>query len=138
MTNDCSVSSFETDALSFSSSATCSKKGHVLRFENVLCWLGGSIDKNVFRLSGQRCVVDLHFVRLVDDDIARDVLSTFDDNDVTWDNIFGIDGDLISLSNDSGLRRDKVFKLSHHLSRLGCLGIREATCKPGDDSKHNT
>jgi hypothetical protein len=28
--------------------------------------------------------------------------------------------------------------MGHHLSRLGGLGIREASCKPGDSSEHDT
>jgi len=72
------------------------------------------------------------------DDIAWDVLTKADLDDISWDNLLGINLLLLSVSDNESGWWDEVLELSHHFSRFGGLHVRENTCKDDDDNQHNT
>jgi len=123
LTDDGVVTNSEADTVSFTSSAGSSEESNVLGLEDVLDWLKITVNEHVLRLSGKGGVVDFHFVGLEDADIAWDVLTTFDDDDISWDDFFGINNTNCAVSDDGSSWWDEVLELSHHFSGFGGLGI---------------
>jgi len=123
LTDDGVVTNSEADTVSFTSSAGSSEESNVLGLEDVLDWLKITVNEHVLRLSGKGGVVDFHFVGLEDADIAWDVLTTFDDDDISWDDFFGINNTNSAVSDDGSSWWDEVLELSHHFSGFGGLGI---------------
>ena len=123
LTDDGVVTNSEADTVSFTSSAGSSEESDVLGLEDVLDWLKIWVNEHVLGLSGKGSIVDFHFVGLEDADIAWDVLTTFDDDDISWDDGLGVDVGNGSVSDDGSSWWDEVLELSHHLSGFGGLGI---------------
>lgn len=123
LTNDGSVTNSEADSTAFTSGAGSSEESDVLGLEDVDDWLKIWVNEDVLRLTGKGSVVDFHFIGLEDADIAWDVLTTFDDDDVSWHEFFGINGFNFSISENSSSWGDEVLELSHHFSGFGGLGV---------------
>jgi hypothetical protein len=123
LTDDGVVTNSEADTATFTSSAGSSEESNVLGLEDVLDWCKIWVDEDILRLSGKGSVVDFHLVGLENADIARDVLTTFDDNNISWDDLFGINGLLFSVSDNGSSWWNEVLELSHHFSGFGSLGI---------------
>ena len=89
-------------------------------------------------LTSEGSVVDLHLVGFEDDEIAGDVLTTTDLDDVTGDHFSGGNSSLLSTSNDVTHRRNEILELGHHFGRFGSLLIGENGGNEHDGSEHNT
>jgi hypothetical protein len=123
LTDNSVVTNSEADTSTFTSSAGSSEESNVFGLEDVLNWCKIWVNEDILRLSGKGGVVDFHFVGLEDTDVARDVLTTFDDDDISWDDLFGINGLLFSVSDNGSSWWNEVLELSHHFSGFGSLGI---------------
>lgn len=102
LTNDGVVSGLEAESNTRASSALSSEESNVFGLENVGGWLEIWVDFNVHHLSGEGSVVDLHLVGSDDHDVAWNVLSTFDLNKVSWNDVLGVNLLLLSVSDDVG------------------------------------
>jgi len=138
LTNESSVTSPDANTESGTLSALSTEEGCVLGLKDRVCRvkLRGHEDFN--RLTSKGSIVDLHLVGLEDDEIARDVLTTLNADDIAGDHVLGGALSLLSISDDVTLGRDEVLELSHHFGGLGGLLIGENRGNEHDGSEHNT
>jgi hypothetical protein len=138
LSNNGRVSCSEADTSSGSSCALGSKESDVLGFENVSWWLERWIDMDVLRFSGKRSIVDFHLIALVNNYIAWDVLTTLDDDNISWNDVLSINLLLDTISDNCSNWWNEILELCHHFCRFGCLGIRETPGQKGNSSKYDT
>jgi hypothetical protein len=138
LTDDGGVTNSEADTGSGTSSALGTEESNVLGLEDVWNCLSIWVDVDIKSLTGEGSVVDFHFVGLEDANIAWDVLTTLDEDDITWDDVLGLDLGLFAISDNVSNWWDEVLELSHHLSGLGGLHVGEDTRKEGNDGKDDT
>jgi hypothetical protein len=86
--------------------------------------------------SGKR--YDFHLITPVDDNVARNVLSGFDLDNITWDNPLSINLLGVTVSNDESNWWNEVLELSHHFGGFGGLHVGEDTGQECDNSQHDT
>jgi len=114
-----SVSCSETDTSTRSSSALGTEEGDVLGLENVVYGFKIWVNLDIFGLTGEGSVIDFHLVRFENADIAWNVFTTLDEDNITWNDELGVDLGFLAVSNDVGNWWDEVLELSHHLGRFG-------------------
>jgi hypothetical protein len=137
LSNNGVVSNSKADTFSLSSSTLGSEESNVWRFKNVLLGFSWNSQK-FFWLSGKRSVGDFHFLGLEDDKIAWDVVSSLDDDSVSSDNLLSSNSLSLSVSDNNSFWGNKVFELSHHLSGLRGLLVRENSSNHNDGDKHDS
>ena len=138
LTDDGGVTNSEADTSSGTGSALGTEEGDVLGLEDVWDWLGIWINVDIEGLTSERSIVDFHFVGLENADVAWDVFTTLDKDDITWNDVLGLNLGLSAISDDVGNWWDEVLELSHHFSGFGGLHVREDTSKEGNDGKDDT
>jgi hypothetical protein len=138
LTNDGGVTSLEANTSSFTSSAHGSAESNVLGLKDVIDGRKLWINEDVLRLTSEGSVVYFHLVALEDADVAWDVFTSLDLDNVSWHNVLGIYLSISAISDDVSNRWDKVLELSHHFSRFGSLHVRENTSGECDGSQHDS
>jgi len=123
LSNNGGVTSSEANTNTFTSSTLGSEESNVFGFENVDNWFKIWINLNIFRFTSEGSVVDFHFVRFEDANIARDVFTTLDLNDISSNDRFSINFAFLTISDNVSNWWNKVLELSHHFSRFGRLSI---------------
>jgi hypothetical protein len=137
-TNESSVTSPDANTTTGSFSALGTEEAGILGLEDgMCCWnLGSHEDLN--GLTSEGSIVDLHLVGFEDNKIARDVLTTFDLDDVAGAHFSGSDSSLLATSDDVAHWRNEVLELGHHFGGLGSLLIGENSGNEHDGSEYNT
>jgi hypothetical protein len=138
LTNESSVTSPDADTKSGTFSTLGTEETGVLGLEDGVSGfnLGGHEDLN--GLTSEGSVVDFHLIGFEDNEIAGDVLTTLDLNDISGNHFFGGDTSLLAISDYVTLGRNEVLELGHHFGGLGSLLIRENGGNEHDRSEHNT
>jgi hypothetical protein len=136
-TNDGVVTSSEDDTSTLTSGALGTEEADILGLENVGVSLVWETEK-LFGFTSKRRVVNLHLGGLEKDGVSGNVVTTFDDDQVTNDEVLGRDGLLLAVTDDSCGSGDEVVEFVHQGSGLGGLLVREATSNESDSSQHNT
>mmetsp|Transcript_47293 Transcript_47293/g.64123 ORF Transcript_47293/g.64123 Transcript_47293/m.64123 type:complete len:340 (+) Transcript_47293:2286-3305(+) len=119
-TNDGVVTSSEDNTSTLTSGALGTEEANVLGLENV----GGSLiweTEKLFRFTGKRRVVNLHLGGLEEDGVSGNVVTTFDDDQVTNDEVLGRDRLSLAITDDGGGSGDEVVEFIHQGSGLGGL-----------------
>jgi len=91
-----------------------------------------------FGLSGKRRVVDFHSGRLDDSDVGGDSVTTFDGNDISNDEVLGVDALGDASSGDAGHIGNQVLERVHNVASFSLLKVRENTGDDDDGGQYDT
>lgn len=122
-TNDSCITSSDADTLTGSGVARATEESGILGLKDILDWIKIWVNFNIVSLSGEGGIVHLKVVGLEDNNITWDVLSTDEEDEITWDDIFGVNLLFLTVSDNVGNWWDEVFELCHHFGGFGGLCV---------------